>query len=403
MPKAKQANRATPAGLTAEPAAGPVAKATRVLLVEDNPGDAGLIKTFLASAGARFSLAHAKTLAEGLQALSRGGVDVILLDLNTPDSWGLATLASARAAAPTAPIIVLTGMDERDLILRAVREGAQDYLIKGEIDARLLERSIHYAIERQRLLLELERKYEKELELGRFKTQLVSMVSHEFANSLSVVACGLPFLRETSGEGLTRQRKDLYETIERSVCALNVTAHNLLNLGRLENGKLSVELRSTEIGSLLRESLRFLKILYERKGIRVALELPEEPLVVKADPEALSLVLSNLVNNAIKYTPEGGRITVGASLEAANPDRAVVFVEDTGIGIPRHEQRKIFSGYYRTRGGKKAAQGFGMGLVFAKTIIAAHGSAVKVRSAPGKGSRFYFTLPLWSGACGARL
>jgi signal transduction histidine kinase len=106
-------------------------------------------------------------------------------------------------------------------------------------------------------------------------------------------------------------------------------------------------------------------------------------------------VITNLLSNAIKYTPKHGKISVGVGPDPRNADRVLVYVQDTGIGIARQDQAKIFTKYFRTEDGQKAAQGFGVGLAFVKTMLDAHGSAVKVKSAPGKGSRFSFTLPLW--------
>jgi signal transduction histidine kinase len=371
-------------------------KKTQVLLVEDNPADVDLIRGLLALSDCmRFELTHAGSLGQGLRRLARGGVDVLLLDLNLPDSGGLGTARKARAAAPDLPIVILTGVDERSLALQAVQEGAQEYLIKADVDSRLLERSIHYAVERQRLMAEVNRNYQKERELGRFKTELVSMVSHEFANALSVVEVALPFLEESAGPGLSEQTTHLFRTIEKNVRALDSTVHNLVHLGRLEDGKFTLNLRRAEVAPLVRKSLGALELLYERKAIRVAFKIAPGPLAVKADPEALAFVISNLLSNAIKYTPKDGAVIVSVGVDPEHADRALISVQDTGIGISRQDQERIFTRYYRTENGKKTAQGFGVGLAFVKTMLEAHGSAVKVKSVPGKGSRFSFTLPLW--------
>jgi PAS domain S-box-containing protein len=129
-----------------------------ILLVEDNPGDAVLLREALLDAGPeRFQLNHVKCLADGLRILAGGGVDVVLLDLSLPDEHGLKTVTRARLAAPGVPIVVLTGLDDEEFAIKAVREGAEDYLVKGQIDGRLLVRCLRYAIERHRLLGERKR------------------------------------------------------------------------------------------------------------------------------------------------------------------------------------------------------------------------------------------------------
>lgn len=125
---------------------------TRVLLIEDNPGDVRLIREMLHDAeGADFALESADRIARGLERLARGGIDVILLDLHLPDSRGFPTLKKVQAGAPDIPILVLTGLEDEDLAVNAVREGAQDYLVKGQIDTALLVRCLRYALERHRL------------------------------------------------------------------------------------------------------------------------------------------------------------------------------------------------------------------------------------------------------------
>jgi DNA-binding NarL/FixJ family response regulator len=126
-----------------------------VLVVEDNPGDARLVRELLARdvAGA-YDVAHARTVDEATQRLGKLHFDVILLDLSLPDGSGVDTVVRVYAAAPSVPIVVVSGFDDGSLIARAVEEGAQDYLIKGHMDERLLVHAIRFAMERQRLLNE---------------------------------------------------------------------------------------------------------------------------------------------------------------------------------------------------------------------------------------------------------
>ena len=126
-------------------------KTVRILLIEDNPGDARLIRESLFEAPTTaFELQHADRLHSGLKILAQGGIDLILLDLSLPESWGINTLLKVREAAPTLPVVVLTGLDDETAAVTAVQEGAQDYLVKGHVTGNLLVRSIRYAIERAR-------------------------------------------------------------------------------------------------------------------------------------------------------------------------------------------------------------------------------------------------------------
>jgi len=136
-------------------------KPIEILLIEDNPGDARLIQEMISGARATgmlallFHLTIVDRLAAGLARLAQGGVDVVLLDLSLPDSQGLDTFAKAQAQAPDVPILVLTGLDDEARALQALQAGAQDYLVKGQIDRNLLNRAVRYAVERHRLMAEL--------------------------------------------------------------------------------------------------------------------------------------------------------------------------------------------------------------------------------------------------------
>ena len=177
-----------------------------------------------------------------------------------------------------------------------------------------------------------------------------------------------------------------------NVRSLAFSAGNLLNMSRLESGRYAIEPKKTILRSILKESLERLQILYERKKLKVKLDVPEQLFAVKADPEALALVVTNLLNNAIKYTPSEGEVTLGLYRDG---DRIRVYCQDSGIGISPAEQKNIFSGYHRTEEGKIAAKGFGVGLMLAREIAEAHGSVLEVQSQLGQGSTFSFTLPIW--------
>jgi serine phosphatase RsbU (regulator of sigma subunit) len=138
-----------------EPAAPP---RIRALLIEDNPGDARLIEVMLMeAAGESFTVRHVDRLEEGLRELGNGNVDVVLSDLSLPDSHGLDSFLRLHSRAPHVPIIVLSGLNDTTVALNAVHQGAQDYLIKGEVDGQLLARAMRYAIERKRMSEQLHR------------------------------------------------------------------------------------------------------------------------------------------------------------------------------------------------------------------------------------------------------
>lgn len=235
----------------------------------------------------------------------------------------------------------------------------------------------------------LNEQYEREREASRLKSQLVSGVSHEFNNALTIIHTAHALLQESSPA--SGENVEWHEMLSANISALSAMATNLLNLGRLESGKFSLEARRVEIPTVLKTCFDRLELLGRRKKQILNFELAPELPAVTADPDALPLVVANLLTNAFKYTPAGGTVTLGAH---PTPTGGVeVFVQDTGIGIATEDRVKIFSGYYRTEAGKRTAKGFGVGLTLTRMILEAHNSTLKLESAPGAGSRFSFVLP----------
>jgi signal transduction histidine kinase len=241
----------------------------------------------------------------------------------------------------------------------------------------------------------LNQEFAKEKDLAQFKSQLVSLVSHEFNNALSVLNGVSVLLEETEGARDNGKRENYYAMLKGNIRSLHVAANNLLNMGRLESGKFALSLRKTLVRDVVQQCMQRLEILSLRKNISVTLDVPETPVYVRADPEAMSLVVTNLLTNAIKYTPDKGHVFVRIARDEAEPGKVRVSFKDTGIGIKSDERERIFSGFYRTEQGKSTARGFGVGLSLAKRIVEAHESALNLESRVGKGSTFWFLLPVY--------
>lgn len=226
--------------------------------------------------------------------------------------------------------------------------------------------------------------------LGQVKTQLVAMVSHEFNNSLSVLGGMARLLKADEPQPADPKRANYFTVIESHVRSLAVAARTLLELGRLEAGRLKVHPVRMDLAALARSTAAALEVLWSRKAQAVGVSAPGAPVWVHGDPDALALVATNLLANAVKYTPDKGTITLGVSPEGGG---ARFSVADTGIGIAPEDQARILSGYFRTEEGKKAAKGFGVGLALSQSLLAAHGAELRVESAPGRGATFSFFLP----------
>ncbi|MCM2305005.1 MAG: HAMP domain-containing histidine kinase [Elusimicrobia bacterium] len=235
---------------------------------------------------------------------------------------------------------------------------------------------------------QLNAQFEKERRAGRLKSQLVSGVSHEFNNALAVIHTAHALLKEN--EPGTAEAAPWHDMLAANIRALSTMATNLLNLGRLEAGKFDLEVQRVDAAALLRGAVSRLEILATRKKLAVRLEAPEAELPCSGDPDALSLVVANLFTNAVKYTHEGGTVTLGA--RALPGGGAEIYVSDNGIGVAPEDREKIFDGYYRAEEGKREAKGFGVGLALSRMILEAHGTDLDLETELGKGSRFSFRL-----------
>jgi signal transduction histidine kinase len=243
-----------------------------------------------------------------------------------------------------------------------------------------------WLVARQRTFL---RRLSEEVAL---KTAMVSMVSHEFNNAMSKVNLSTAMLEETETPAPDGQRARYYGILKTTSSQLIQMTRTFLNKARLEAGRLTLEIRPVELRRLVGETLESLRLLSEDKGVAVSTDFPPEIIPIAADPDALSLAVNNLIGNAVKYTRPGGKVVI--RIAETGDGRAVFSVEDTGIGIQSGDLEKVLSGFYRSGEGKTAAAGFGVGLKVTRELIEAHGSRLQVESEPGKGSKFFFSLPV---------
>ena len=232
----------------------------------------------------------------------------------------------------------------------------------------------------------------KEREHSKLKSAMIHTVSHEFNNSLTVLASGLFLLRETEPAPGDETRLKVLTAMDETRTQMSRYIKNILNEARIEAGRFKLEKSALALRDIVKECLTPFRTILDTKQLELRLNMPELPVLVNADRDALALVISNLLSNAVKYTPKGGRLTVNIS--PRKESGMVVFsVEDTGVGISLEDMKQLAAEFYRTETGKSAAAGFGLGLNITKELLGLHGSRLEVFSEKGKGSRFFFELP----------
>jgi signal transduction histidine kinase len=368
-----------------------------ILLVEDNPGDARLLREYLREANLLSpEFVHVSRLTDARAHLERHTPDLILLDLSLPDAHGLSTVTQMLEASGDVPIIVLTGLDDENVALQAVQLGAQDYLIKGQVEPGLLGRSIRYAIERKQLDRERNRSLRREQEARtraesavRARDEILRIVSHDLGNPISGVLINTSVLLRTipPGDPLAEVRQRV-EEIRDMMKQMQRLRQDLLDVSVIEAGQLSVLRENIHASSLVTTALERVRPIAAERSVSV--EAGPEPgeLLVSADRERILQVLDNLLGNAVKFTPAGSTIAASAS---AHPAGVCFTVVDEGPGIPAEHLERIFDRFWKVD--QRSRTGAGLGLAICMGIVEAHGGRIWVESEVGIGSRFHFVIP----------
>lgn len=378
----------------------------RILLVEDNPADARMIRELLKEAGVSSAITHVTRLRDAVAGIANGDISVILLDLSLPDAKGLATVRQMRAAAPNTAIAVLSGQDDEAVALEALREGVEDYLVKGQIDSRLLMRAVRYAIERRRTsnalatieqereqLLDSERAARSEAErANRLKDEFLAALSHELRTPLNAILGWAQLLADCRRSDAAEMRRGL-ETIARNARAQTQIIEDLLDMSRIVSGKLRLQIQSVDLRSVVEAAVATVRPSAEAKGIRLTELLDSTIGPVLCDAHRIQQVVWNLMANAVKFTPKGGKIQV--ILERSG-SYAEISVSDTGEGIEPEFLPYVFDRFRQGDGSlTRKHGGLGLGLSIAKQIADMHGGSIQAQSGGvGQGATFTFRLPL---------
>jgi signal transduction histidine kinase len=384
-------------------------KAVKVLLVEDNAGDARLLRQMFSKEKAdSFELTHLSRMSEAVAHLARGGVDIVLLDMGLPDGQGIENLRRARAAAPDVAMIVLTGLDDELLAAETIKEGAQDYLIKGQIENRALPRALRHATERHRMQVETDLIRTQQLQL---RDEFLSLVSHELRSPLASIYSFTTAVADGLAGETNPEQDDYLQIILRNVLQLQSMIEDLLDVTRAQMGKLSVELQPLSVDHAIVYAVETLKGVATEKEIALSFHPAAGLPQAYADAGRVRQILTILLDNAVKFTPPGGVVTVQASVYKKDQRFLLVEVSDTGCGIRPEATTRIFEHLYQVTDpaidpatdqaivpGRAARRGLGLGLHISRELVTRLGGEIWVTSEPQKGSHFFFTLRIFLSA-----
>lgn len=349
----------------------------KVLLIEDNEVDAQLILKALHEADmVEFQSEHVHQLSAGLEKLKQSRFDIVLLDLSLPDSQGLDTFRTMHAKYPAIPALILSSLENDRMALEAVHLGAQDYLVKKFIHAKMIQRVIRYAVERKKL--------------DQLKDDFVSTVSHEFRTPLSIVKGALENLEDGVGGNLTEKQEKSVSMARRNIERLSRLISDLLDLSRLESGRAKISVHVVDVGSLLDRVVENFRIPAQEGHVELLTEISKNLPPVRVDLDMLEQVLTNLISNALRFA----RKQVILCVKEVSGEGVQFSVTDDGLGISPEDQKRLFGKFeqiQRPQGGS-GYKGTGLGLAICKRIIDHQGGKIWVESTVGQGTTFHFLV-----------
>jgi signal transduction histidine kinase len=384
--------------------------ALRLLVVDDDEFDRLAVRRLLKTSDLGTVVDEASSPGEALECLARSTYDCILLDYYIPGVDGHALIEAIGAAAPNVPVVIFTGRGDEDIAVDLMKAGVADYLPKASLTLERLASSLRHAMEITRaaarrrdaeramsesLALEHEARARAE-QAKKLRDEVLAIVAHDLRNPLHTILASSSAMLDIplSAEERTLQ----LEVIRRSANTMNVLISDLLDVASIELGNLSIHREQLVIEDVLEHTVETFDRRAHARGITLERDVAPALPVVSGDRGRLAQVLSNLLANALKFTPEGGRIR----LRATPADGAVqISVENSGTGIAPENLPHVFDRFWRAE--RSGRSGAGLGLAIARGIVEAHGGRIWVDSTPGETTTFHFTVPAAHSTAGSGL
>jgi two-component system, sensor histidine kinase len=394
----------------------------RVLVADDSEAIREMLGSFLANMGYHTDLA-----IDGQAAIDRfkaHSYDVLICDLQMPYVDGLTVLAAVKTIDPDTQVIILTGHATLETAIEALRLGAYDYQFKPvenmEVFSRLVDRAYHhrellrenkrlvYALQEANAQLEnqvvertrdLQAANESLRSLDKLKNDFISVVSHELRTPLAVIAMEAQLLANNTLSLDSEKLTEIYQALAVSARRLQIQIDDLLDFALIERGELELRFKSCSINQIVRDVVDLYSARAAEKKITLTLNLPPTAqLAVTADGPRLRSALMHVMDNAVKFTPESGQVTISVHNMVTLPETDIpaiaVAVRDTGIGIPPETQKNLFTAFNQAdMSTTRRFGGMGMGLALAKRVLEAHSGRITFKSELGRGSLFALWIP----------
>ena len=361
-----------------------MAERPRILIIDDE--DVVLDSCQLVFEGEDYEVVTARDGTAGLERAAELRPDLILVDLMMPGISGFEVLGKLREIDPTLVAIVITGYSTVNSAVEAMKQGAFDFLPKPFTpdELRMITRR---GLEKRRLVLEaIALRREREL----LRENFAAIISHELRSPLAAVQQNLFGLAAELEDQLTDAQKERFARLKGRLGDLIGMVQTWLKAVSVSVDKIRESFAPVDLPPVIAQAVETVQPHATRKEMTVTAEVAGPLPAVLGDAGTLTEALVNLIGNAVKYTPAGGRVTVRARAEAG---QVVLEVADDGVGIAAEDLPHLFGDFYRARSSAGSESGAGLGLALTKRIVEAHAGTVAVASTVGKGTTFTIRLP----------
>jgi signal transduction histidine kinase len=378
-----------------------------ILVVDDDQRNVRLMESILKSSG--YTVLRAYDGEEALRCVETESPDLLLLDVMMPKMSGfeLCRLLRERHETRLLPILMITALNALEDKVQGLDLGADDLLSKpinrtellAKVRSILRVRLLQEEVERQRK--ELEAANRELLTIQRFKESMTQMVVHDLKNPLAGLMGNIQLIQMQQSRITPARLDELLQRSQESARQMARMIQNILEVAKLEEQKMPLRREAVALEGLVREQVAELMSLSARDRVRLESDLPADLPPIDADRELVGRVLANLLSNAFKHTPGGGRILVGARAEGND---VILTVCDNGEGIPEDLLPFIFEKFVAGESDDRRRMTYdsGLGLTFCRLAVEAHGGRIEVRSRTGEGTVVSVTLPRHRGAASAR-
>ena len=377
----------------------------RILVIDDEPGIRQGCQRALEPQG--FEVDQAATIQEGMRKITGNPVDLVLIDVMMPDGRGIDLIEPIREIDADIVCIIITGYATVELAVQAIKQGAYDFISKP-FTADMLLITVNQGMEKRRLSLESRRLQEVEKEsirlaqekeelqrLEQYKSDFMTTVAHELRSPVAGAQSLLRTLLHSLAGGLNEQQKEILNRVDLRLSGLLAVVNDLLDLAASKTFEQQSLTEPVRLSAVICQVVENLSVEADQNGVTLDLELPSEEVAVLGTEDGLQKIFANLVGNAIKYTPQGGKVTVSARYRDGSVEITVV---DTGIGIPQKDMPRLFEEFFRAGNARrKGIVGTGLGLSIVKQFVDRFGGEIEASSVEGQGTQFKVSLPTQDG------